>query len=43
MNRFISALVGALAAFAVLVSGVHIAKGDQQPVSSTKLETYASN
>jgi hypothetical protein len=43
MNRLIAALVGALAAFAVLLGGVHVAKGDQRPVATTKLETYASN
>lgn len=43
MNRFIAALVGALAAFAVLLGGVHAAKGDQRPVSESHLETYASN
>lgn len=43
MNRLIAALVGALAAFAVLISGVHIAQGDQKPVSSSELQTYASH
>ncbi|GAB3859256.1 hypothetical protein GCM10028801_20380 [Nocardioides maradonensis] len=41
MNRFIAALVGALAAFAALVSGVHVAQGHQTPVASDQLRTYA--
>ena len=42
MNRFIAALVGALAACGLLLGGVHLAKGDQKPVANTQLETYAS-
>lgn len=43
MNRFIAALVGALAAFAVLISGVHAAQpGNQTPVASNTLRSYAS-
>lgn len=44
MNRFIAALVGALAAFAALVSGVHVAQHDgQKPVAADTLRSYASN
>lgn len=42
MNTLIAALVGALAAGAVLIGGVHLAQGDQSPVAVTKLYTYSS-
>lgn len=42
MNQLIAALVGALAAFAVLLGGVHVAQGDQSPVATHTLTTYAS-
>jgi hypothetical protein len=43
MNRLIAALVGALAAVAVLVGGVHIVQGDTKPVAQDDLRTYASS
>ncbi|WP_460846976.1 hypothetical protein [Nocardioides ultimimeridianus] len=43
MNRFIAALVGALAALAALVSGVHIAQPDQTPVASNTLRSYGDS
>ena len=43
MNRLIAALVGALAAVAVLLGGVHIAKGDQTPVADSQLTTYSNS
>jgi hypothetical protein len=42
MNLIISSIVGALAAGAVLVSGVQVAKDDQKPVSEAELYTYSS-
>lgn len=41
MNTIISAVVGALAASAVLVAGVNAVQGDQTPVADSKLYTYA--
>ncbi len=42
MNLIISSIVGALAAGAVLVGGVHAAQSDQKPVSNAELYTYSS-
>lgn len=42
MNTLIAALVGALAAGAVLVGGVNIAQPSQEPVANAKLYTYSS-
>jgi hypothetical protein len=42
MNMIISAVVGALAASAVLVGGVNAVQGDQKPVSNAELYTYSS-
>lgn len=42
MNVIISSIVGALAASAVLVGGVHAVKADQTPVSQNELYTYSS-
>ncbi len=42
MNMLISAVVGALAAGAVLVGGVQAAQGDQKPVGKSELYTYSS-
>ena len=42
MNLIISAFVGALAATAVLITGVNAVQGDQSPVSEQKLTTYSS-
>ena len=42
MNLIVSAFVGALAATAVLITGVNAAQGDQSPVADTKLFTYSS-
>ena len=42
MNGIIAASVGAVAAAGVLIGGVHMAQGDQHPVSSHVLQSYAS-
>ena len=43
MNLLISAVVGALAAGAVLVGGVHVAQPGTTPVSKADLTTYSSH
>ncbi|WP_281292639.1 hypothetical protein [Nocardioides humilatus] len=42
MNMLISAVVGALAASAVLVGGVNAAQDGQKPVANKDLYTYSS-
>lgn len=42
MNMLISAVVGTMAASALLVGGVNAVQGDQKPVSDAELYTYSS-
>lgn len=42
MNTLISAVVGALAATAVLVGGVNVVDSGQKPVANNELYTYSS-
>lgn len=42
MNMLIAAIVGALAAGAVLVGGVHVAQPGPTPVAKSDLYTYSS-
>jgi hypothetical protein len=42
MNMLISAVVGAVAASALLVGGVNVASDGQKPVANKDLYTYSS-
>lgn len=42
MNTLISAVVGALAASAVLIGGVHVVDSGQKPVADNQLYTYSN-